>query len=100
MRWGLIIFETMRSHLRRALSITLVAALLSSSLPAQTPSPQAQKPRGFTFKVQSELVLVNVVARDKQGNLVQDLKMQDFTLLEDGKPQEISSFDSENLDTV
>ena len=44
--------------------------------------------------------MVNVVARDKQGNLVQDLKRQDFTLLEDGKPQQLSSFDFENLETT
>lgn len=75
--------------------------MLLSSLTAQTPSSQTQKSQtGFTFRVQSELVLVNVVARDKQGKPVQDLKTQDFTLLEDGKPQQISSFDYENLDTT
>lgn len=79
----------------------LITALLPSSLAAQTPSPQTPKSHtGFTFRVQSELVLVNVVARDKKGKPVQDLKAQDFTLLEDGKPQQISSFDYENLDTT
>jgi VWFA-related protein len=91
-------FKKTLSHLRRALAAMLMVALPLSSLPAQTSSPQSQKKTGFTFRVQSELVLVNVVARDKQGNLVQDLKREDFTLLEDGKPQQISSFDYENLD--
>jgi len=31
---------------------------------------------------------------------MQDLKAEDFTVLEDGKPQHILSFDSENLDTT
>lgn len=77
----------------------LITGLLFPSLPAQTQSQPSQKSQsGFRIRVETELVLVNVVARDKQGNLVQDLKMQDFTLLEDGKPQQVSSFDSENLD--
>jgi VWFA-related protein len=32
--------------------------------------------------------------------LVPDLKREDFTLIEDGKPQRVSSFDFENLDTA
>jgi len=55
---------------------------------------------GFKIRVQSELVLVNVIARDKQGKPVLDLKRDDFTVLEDGKPQRISSFDFENLDST
>ncbi len=46
----------------------------------------------------TDLVLVNVVVRDKKGNLVRDLKKQDFTVLEDNKPQTISTFDFENVD--
>ena len=52
------------------------------------------------MQVTSELVLVNVVVRDKKGNLVRDLKKDDFTLLEDGKRQAISTFDFENVDEV
>src|SRR5262249_44108685 len=53
----------------------------------------------YKFRVESQLVLVNVVARDKSGKPVTDLKREDFTVLEDGKPQKISSFDFENLDS-
>ncbi len=52
----------------------------------------------YRLRVESELVLVNVVVRDKQGKPVTGLKAEDFTLLEEGKPQKISSFDFENLD--
>src|SRR5947208_15520429 len=52
------------------------------------------------IQVTSELVLVNVVANDKKGNLVRDLKKTDFTLFEDGKKQEISTFDFENVDEM
>jgi len=62
---------------------------------AQQP-PQARSP----IKVTSELVLVSVVARDKKGNLVRDLKKEDFTLFEDNKKQEISTFDFERVDEL
>ena len=52
------------------------------------------------IQVTSELVLVNVVAHDKKGNLVRNLKRGDFTLFEDGKKQEISTFDFENVDEL
>ena len=52
------------------------------------------------IQVTSELVLVNVVAHDRKGNLVRDLKKGDFTLFEDGKKQEISTFDFENVDEL
>lgn len=86
------------------ISTALAGVLLFSSAVAQTPAQQPQSDKDkqglYRFRVESELVLVNVVARDKQGKPVTDLKQDDFTLLEDGKPQRISSFDFENLDTT
>ena len=42
-----------------------------------------------TFKVNSDLVLTNVVVRDKKtGELVKGLTAKDFTITEDGKPQQ------------
>jgi len=44
-------------------------------------------------------VLTNVVARDaKTGELVKGLKASDFTVLEGGKKQEISTFDFQSVD--
>ena len=54
----------------------------------------------YTFKTQSELVLVDVSVRDRNGNLVRDLKPEDFTVLEDNKPQKVSSFDIENMENT
>jgi VWFA-related protein len=91
------------SSLQQMVAALLVAAFLFSSVAAQTPAQQPQSskenPGLYKMRVESELVLVNVVARDKQGKPITDLKQSDFTLLEDGKPQKISSFDFENLDT-
>jgi VWFA-related protein len=59
-----------------------------------------QSGTGYTFKAQSELVLVNVSVRDKAGNPVRDLNPEDFTLLEDNKPQKVATFDTENTQSV
>jgi VWFA-related protein len=53
----------------------------------------------FTMKVQTDIVLTNVVVRDKKtGEVVKGLKRSDFTILENGKPQTIASFDYQNVD--
>ncbi len=92
------------SNVQETVSTAVIAALLFSSAMAQTPAQQPQNSKGdqglYRMRVESELVLVNVVARDKQGKPITDLKQGDFTLLEDGKAQKISSFDYENLDTT
>ncbi len=52
-----------------------------------------------TIKVESNIVLTNVVVRDKKtGEVVKGLKASDFTILENGKPQRIASFDYQNVD--
>jgi VWFA-related protein len=48
-----------------------------------------------TFKVRVNLVLVRVVVRDVQGNVVPNLKKEDFQVLDNRKPQAISSFSVE-----
>jgi VWFA-related protein len=65
----------------------------------QTPPQPPARPPGVV-KVSTEIVLVNVVARDKHGNLIKDLKRDDFTLYEDGKKQDIASFDFEKVDEM
>ena len=55
--------------------------------------------QSFTLRVDSQLVLTNVVVRDKKtGGVVRDLKASDFTVLENNKPQKISSFDFQSVD--
>src|SRR5215472_4700035 len=80
------------------LTVTLLLCRIFAQQPQPTPTPAGQG--DYKFRVESQLVLVNVVARDKSGKPVTDLKRDDFTVLEDGKPQKISSFDFENLDST
>src|SRR5580704_16713709 len=46
----------------------------------------------YTFRSESDLVLVNVTVRDKSGSFVRGLTPGDFTILEDGKAQKVVSF--------
>jgi VWFA-related protein len=46
----------------------------------------------FRIRAERNLVLVRVVVRDANGRTVGDLHKEDFRLLDDGKPQEITSF--------
>jgi VWFA-related protein len=48
-----------------------------------------------TFKVRVNLVLVRVLVRDSHGQIVTNLKKEDFQLLDNGKVQTISSFSAE-----
>jgi VWFA-related protein len=75
-------------------------ALPQQSAQQQSDAQSQSKPPASSIRVTSELVLANVVVRDKKGNLVRDLKKEDFTVFEDGKKQEISTFDFENVDQL
>jgi len=72
----------------------------SPAKPAATPptaDPQevASHDTPTTFRVRVNLVLVHVVVRDNQGKVVPNLKKEDFQLLDNKKPQAITSFSVE-----
>ena len=71
------------------LGLALIEAPLSS-----------QQKSDYTLRVESELVLVNVTVKDKSGNIIANLKPEDFTILEDNKAQKVVSFDIENIDAA
>ena len=77
----------------RTVALLLVLVLLCAAAPPQQQSD-------YVFHAESELVLVNVTVRDKSGQFVPGMKPEDFTILEDNKPQKIVSFDVENVDAV
>src|SRR5947209_12834164 len=97
---------------RRAPQVMLLSMALALTLPpakssyAQTTPPpstasdqKSSQQGGFVMKVNAELVLTNVVARDaKTGELVRGLKQSDFTIYENGKQQQIAAFDFQSVD--
>jgi VWFA-related protein len=52
-------------------------------------------PSETSLRVRTDLVEVRVVVRDAKGNPVAGLKQEDFTVLDNGKPQAISVFQAE-----
>ncbi|MGO9318948.1 MAG: VWA domain-containing protein [Terracidiphilus sp.] len=85
-----------------ALALMLTGAWpgLSFAQSSEQDSPAAQNPQGgFVFKMNAELVLTNVVARDaKTGELVRGLKQSDISIYENGKQERISTFDFETVE--
>jgi VWFA-related protein len=70
----------------------LALACLPAASPAQEP---ASDQPAATLKIQAREVVLPVTVRDKKGALVTSLKISDFTLTEDGRPQKIKSFTRE-----
>lgn len=91
---------------RRSVGSLLLAVFVGSMSiagRAQTSnsSPNPNAPASFTLKVNSDIVLTNVVVRDKKtGQVVTGLKPSDFTISENGRPQRILSLDFENVDNL
>ncbi len=104
--------KTMKHQVLKAMACVVLGVLATSTAPleaqgvasaaqepsaAQAPTPNAQS--GYTLTVNANIVLTNVVVRDrKTGAVVKGLKASDFTVLENGKPQRIASFDYQNVD--
>ena len=100
--------------MRAILPVLLAALLIASAQQAtQTPAAAPQKKaapakkdagtqastskKTFSFSDTVQLVVVNVSAKDKNGNPVQGLKPEDFSILEDGKPQKVTTFQYQQL---
>lgn len=80
---------------------TLLLFVLALSAPGQTAAIHLQKTSeqkeqkkqsDSLIRLETELVQLDVVVHDSKGHLVRELKREDFELLEDGKPQQITHF--------
>ena len=62
-----------------------------------TAAPEAPRPQDSagitTLHARSNLVVIDVVVSDSKQNPVHGLKKEDFTLMENGKPQSIKNFE-------
>ncbi len=79
------------NRLLSALLLFSCFILFQPFLSMRTAAAQSEKP--FVLRSEVELVAVEVAALDKNGRPVKNLKKESFKLYEDGKQQEIVSFD-------
>ncbi len=73
----------------KKLIVTIIIALLT--LPAL--ARQDDKP----IKLQTDLVAIDVTVTDKDGNIIRNLKAEDFVLYEDGEPQKLQFFEASEV---
>jgi VWFA-related protein len=78
-------------------TLAAVLALCGVALHAQTPPPSSpagagqQDPPRPTFQVEVNLVTTDVIARDRSGQFVSDLTVNELEVFEDGVKQDIAS---------
>ncbi len=97
----------MRSAIVRSIIAgTLVWAMVfAGQQPAQRPQPQpAQPPAGapskapVKFTANTQLVVEDVILKDKNGQPVTNLTAKDFVVTEDGKPQDVRICEFQKLE--
>ncbi|MFN8060661.1 MAG: VWA domain-containing protein [Vicinamibacterales bacterium] len=72
-------------------AVTLAAHVGLARQTADPAAPQGKQPP-VTFRQEVNYVEVDAVITDAQGNFLRDLSQADFQVLEDGKPQTLSTF--------
>jgi VWFA-related protein len=76
-------------------AVVLLAA--GQAPPAAPPSSADAGQSAVTFRLEVNYVEVDAAVFDKQGNFVSTLTKDDFQVLEDGDPQEVSAFSLVNI---
>ena len=59
--------------------------------------PAAQQPPRPVFRSSRDLVSIDVIVRDRDGNVVRGLTQGDFEVREDGRPQELLAFSFQEI---
>jgi VWFA-related protein len=72
----------------------LLSVLIGCSLDAQAPTQVAPQ-----IKVETRMVLVDVVVTNRKGEQIPGLNQEDFRIKENGKPQVISAFEEHKPDS-
>jgi VWFA-related protein len=88
----------MTSRLLPVLCATVLATAVCSSEVVAQANGAAGPQSGYTLQTNSRVVLTDVAVTDKQGNPAHGLKVSDFRIFDNNKPQEIASFEEHHKD--
>jgi VWFA-related protein len=77
---------------QRLLICLFVMAGLSLRMAVAQGNKEAQKKQDETVKLETRLVTLDVIVKDKKGKRVTDLKAEDFSVFEDGVAQKVEFF--------
>jgi Ca-activated chloride channel homolog len=80
-----------------ALLVLLLFVLVDSAGDQTVPARQDRDPESFRISVDVALVVLHATVIDRQGGFVSDLNPQDFEVYENGVPQRIQLFSSEDI---
>ena len=76
---------------------SLILSLLAAAAFVAVPSAQQGQTKKPVFRLNTQIVSVDVIVRDDKGNVIRGLKAEDFEVDEDGKAQEIRSFSFQEI---
>lgn len=74
--------------MKKFIAIIFIALLTLPTLARQDDKP---------IKLQTDLVAVDVTVTDKNGNIIRNLKAEEFVLYEDGEPQTLQFFEASEV---
>jgi VWFA-related protein len=74
--------------------LAIASLCLIASVAGQSPAPQSQQAKPDdtdVVRISTNLVQIDAVVTDKNGQQVTDLKANDFEVLQDGRPQKVTN---------
>lgn len=84
--------------LKRTVCCVLACFLFFAEIAIAQKKQEKAEDKDQAVQLKAELVELRVVVTNKKGNLIDNLKREDFEVTEDGRPQDISFFSVERIE--
>jgi len=86
--------------MKKISALLIFLALLSTICPQTPQKPQEQPAPEDVIRITTNLVQTDLVVTDKNDQVIKDLKLEDFELLDNGKKQDIKFMEFVGVDTA
>jgi VWFA-related protein len=77
--------------------LTIVSIIVAAQLTIAGQSQSKPADQDQSIRLKSDLIEMRVVVTDRKGQIVDNLKQEDFEIISDGRPQSISFFSVERI---